>query len=75
MGSDRVMLSLADHEVLLVPAQFPTIQGAIDAVTRPATVVVEPGAIGPVGAVRRYAGDHAHGPLAHAVDVADQFHA
>lgn len=52
MGSDRVMLSLADHEVLLVPAQFPTIQGAIDAVTRPATVVVEPGAIGPVDAFR-----------------------
>jgi hypothetical protein len=43
MGTDRGMLSLSDHEVFLVPAQFPTIQEAIDAVTRPVTIVVAPG--------------------------------
>ena len=43
MDTDRGMVSLSDHEVLFVPAQFPTIQEAIDAVTRPATIVVAPG--------------------------------
>jgi Right handed beta helix region len=37
------MLSLSDHEVFLVPAQFPTIQDAIDAASRPTTIVVSPG--------------------------------
>ncbi|HEX3071930.1 MAG TPA: right-handed parallel beta-helix repeat-containing protein [Thermoanaerobaculia bacterium] len=35
--------SLAGHEVLLVPAQFPTIQDAIDAASGPATLIIDPG--------------------------------
>jgi hypothetical protein len=37
------MLSLAGHEVLFVPAQFPTIQDAVDAARGPATLIVDPG--------------------------------
>jgi Right handed beta helix region len=35
--------TLAGHEVLFVPAQFPTIQDAVDAVSGPATLIVDPG--------------------------------
>lgn len=35
--------SLAGHEVLFVPAQWTTIQDAIDAVSGPATLIVDPG--------------------------------
>lgn len=37
------MTILADHEVLLVPEQFATIQLAVDAVSGPSTIVVAPG--------------------------------
>jgi hypothetical protein len=43
MINDVVAPSLAGHEVLLVPAQFPTIQDAVDAVSGPATLIVDPG--------------------------------
>ncbi len=35
--------SLAGHEVLFVPAQWTTIQDAVDAVSGPATLIVDPG--------------------------------
>jgi hypothetical protein len=37
------MTGFREHDVLFVPAQFPCIQDAIDAVTRPATIMIEPG--------------------------------
>jgi hypothetical protein len=33
----------SDHQVLFVPAQFSTIQEAIDAITGPTTIMIEPG--------------------------------
>ncbi|GEM_PF-399838 len=37
------MIDLAAHEVLFVPSQYRTIQDAIDAVSGPATIMIEPG--------------------------------
>src|ERR1700733_2503705 len=34
------------HDVFLVPEQFPTIRSAVDAVQRPTTIMVSPGAYG-----------------------------
>lgn len=34
---------MSDHNIFFVPAQFPTIQGAVDAVTVPTTIMIEPG--------------------------------
>ncbi len=37
------MIDLSEHDVFFVPAQFARIQDAIDAIARPATIMIEPG--------------------------------
>jgi hypothetical protein len=37
------MVAVSEHDVFLVPSQFFTIQQAIDAVVRPATIMIDPG--------------------------------
>jgi hypothetical protein len=37
------MLTGSDHDVFLVPAQFPSIQEAINVIVRPSTIMVSPG--------------------------------
>src|SRR5437660_4458719 len=37
------MAVAGEHDVFLVPSQFPTVAEAIDAVVRPTTIMIEPG--------------------------------